>query len=76
MATWCGPDDPGTRDAEIWADSFSARSGPVNEHPGPDFPWYKGQPVMEGDGGRLVYDCEPDSGDGCLIPVPEPEAAS
>jgi hypothetical protein len=26
--------------------------------------------VIEGDGGRLVYDCEPESADGCLIPVP------
>jgi len=31
---------------------------------------YDGQLVMEGDGGRLVYDCQPESADGCLIPVP------
>ena len=31
---------------------------------------YLGQPVMEGDGGRPVYDCQPDTADGCLIPVP------
>ncbi len=31
---------------------------------------YDGQPVMEGDGGRLVYNCDPESADGCLIPVP------
>ena len=31
---------------------------------------YDGQPVMEGDGGRLVYNCEPHTPDGCLIPVP------
>jgi hypothetical protein len=29
-----------------------------------------GQPVMEGDGGRLVYDCQPETEDGCLIPAP------
>jgi hypothetical protein len=42
----------------------------------PEAPWllFNGQPVMEGDGGRLVYDCQPESGDGCIIPVPEPEA--
>lgn len=31
---------------------------------------YDGQPVMEGDGGRLVYNCDPESADGCLIPIP------
>jgi hypothetical protein len=31
---------------------------------------YSGQPVMEGDSGRLACDCEPESGDGCLMPVP------
>jgi hypothetical protein len=31
---------------------------------------YDGQPVMEGDGGRLVYDCQPETADGCFIPVP------
>ena len=31
---------------------------------------YGGQPVMEGHHGRLVYDCEPHTLDGCLIPVP------
>jgi hypothetical protein len=31
---------------------------------------YDGQPVLEGDGGRLVYDCQPETADGCLIPVP------
>ncbi len=35
---------------------------------------FNGQPVMEGDGGRLVYDCQPETTDGCFIPVPEPEA--
>lgn len=42
----------------------------------PPVPWLlsNGHPVMDGAGGRLVYDCEPESGDGCLIPVPEPEA--
>jgi hypothetical protein len=28
-----------------------------------------GQPVMEGHHGRLVYDCQPESADGCLIAV-------
>jgi hypothetical protein len=32
---------------------------------------YDGQPVMEGHHGRLVYDCEPDRADGCIIPVPD-----
>lgn len=42
----------------------------------PDLSWllFNGQPVMEGAGGRLVYDCQPETADGCLIPVPEPEA--
>jgi hypothetical protein len=31
---------------------------------------YDGQLVMEGDGGRLVYDCERETADGCLIPAP------
>ncbi len=31
---------------------------------------YEGQPVMEGHHGRLVYDCQPESTDGCLIAVP------
>jgi hypothetical protein len=35
-----------------------------------DLGTYDGQPVMEGDGGRLVYNCQPETGDGCLIPVP------
>jgi hypothetical protein len=70
MATWCGPDDQGN--AEVWADSFSVREGPVNEHPGPDFPLlrFNGEPVMEGSNGRLVYDCEPESEDGCFVAVP------
>jgi len=35
-----------------------------------DLETYDGQPVQEGDGGRLVYDCQPDTADGCLVPVP------
>jgi hypothetical protein len=31
---------------------------------------YGGQPVMEGHHGRLVYDCQPYTPDGCVIPVP------
>jgi len=31
---------------------------------------YDGQPVMEGHHGRLVYDCEPHTPDGCIVPVP------
>lgn len=31
---------------------------------------YGGQPVMEGHHGRLVYDCQPETADGCVIPVP------
>lgn len=31
---------------------------------------YDGQPVMEGHHGRLVYDCEPTTADGCIVPVP------
>jgi len=33
-----------------------------------DLETYDGQPVQEGDGGRLVYDCQPDTADGCLVP--------
>jgi hypothetical protein len=40
---------------------------PENDHP---LGLYNGQPVMEGEGGRLVYDSDPKSGDSCLIPVP------
>ena len=49
---------------------------PAHGTPSPEDPWLlsTGQPVTEGDGGRLVYDGEPHTGDGCLIPVPEPEA--
>ncbi len=49
---------------------------PAHGTPNPEDPWllFNGQPVMEGDGGRLVYDCEPHTTDGCLKPVPEPEA--
>lgn len=36
-----------------------------------DLGTYNGQPVMEGDGGRLVYDCQPETADGCFIPVPD-----
>jgi hypothetical protein len=32
--------------------------------------FYAGQPVLEGQGGRLVYDCQPEIADGCLVPVP------
>jgi hypothetical protein len=35
-----------------------------------DLGTYDGQPVMEGDGGRLVYDCQPETADGCFIAVP------
>lgn len=38
--------------------------------PEADLGTYAGQPVMEGDSGTLVYDCDPKSEDGCLIPVP------
>jgi hypothetical protein len=31
---------------------------------------YEGQHVMEGDSGTLVYNCEPESEDGCFVPVP------
>jgi hypothetical protein len=31
---------------------------------------YGGEPVMEGHHGRLVYDCQPETADGCVIPVP------
>ncbi len=31
---------------------------------------YDGQPVQEGHHGRLVYDCQPETGDGCIVPVP------
>jgi hypothetical protein len=39
-------------------------------------PWllFNGQPVMEGDGGRLVYDCQPKTADGCFIEVPGSES--
>jgi hypothetical protein len=40
---------------------------PENDHP---LGVYDGQPVMEGHHGRLVYNCEPESADGCLIAVP------
>jgi hypothetical protein len=44
--------------------------------PGPENPrlLLNGQPVMEGDGGQLAYDCEPHTKAGCLFPNPEPEA--
>ncbi len=35
-----------------------------------DLGTYGGQPVQEGHGGRLVYDCQPETADGCLVPVP------
>ena len=38
--------------------------------PEADLGTYGGQPVMEGDSGTLVYDCDPQSNDGCLIRVP------
>ena len=38
--------------------------------PEPDLGTYAGQPVTEGDSGSLVYDCDPQSRDGCLIRVP------
>jgi hypothetical protein len=31
---------------------------------------YDGQPVQEGHHGRLVYDCQPETEDGCIVPVP------
>jgi hypothetical protein len=37
-------------------------------------PEVKGQPVMEDDGGQLVYDGEPHTMGECLFPVPDPEA--
>ena len=37
-------------------------------------PEVKGQPVMEDDGGQLVYDAEPHTMGGCLFPDPDPEA--
>ena len=42
--------------------------GPERDH---ELGVYNGLPVMEGDSGRLVYDCEPESGDGCFVPVPQ-----
>jgi hypothetical protein len=40
---------------------------PHDDHP---LGIYKGQPIMEGHHGRLIYNREPESADGCLIPVP------
>ncbi len=40
---------------------------PQDEHPPGVF---NGQPVMQGHHGRLVYDCQPESADGCVLPVP------
>jgi hypothetical protein len=31
---------------------------------------YGGEPVMEGHHGRLVYNCQPETADGCVISVP------
>jgi hypothetical protein len=42
-------------------------TGPGSDHP---LSVFGGQPVMEGHHGRLVYDCEPHTADGCIIPVP------
>ena len=48
---------------------------PVRGAPSPDLGLRRnGQPVMEDDGGRLTYDGEPRTTDGCLLPVAEPEA--
>jgi len=40
---------------------------PQDDHP---LGLFNGQPVMEGHHGRLIYDCQPESADGCFIPVP------
>ena len=49
---------------------------PADGTPSPEDPGllFHGQPVTEGDGGRLVYDGEPHTRDGRIMPVPEPEA--
>ena len=40
---------------------------PQDDHP---LGVFNGQPVMQGHHGRLVDDCQPESADGCFLPVP------
>ena len=46
---------------------MTAWSSPGRDHqPGT----CESQPIVEGDSGTLVYDCDPESADGCFIPRP------
>jgi hypothetical protein len=47
-----------------------ARALEVEELDGDSLGTYDGQPVMEGTHGRLVYDAEPATADGCIVPCP------